>query len=99
MRSSTSVSAATVRLRLAITGVVQGVGFRPAVARAAIEHGVHGFVYNDAGSVHCELEGAADAVDAVVAAIRRRPPPMARIDDVTMTMVAPNGEPGFAIVD
>jgi hydrogenase maturation protein HypF len=90
---------ASVRLRLAITGVVQGVGFRPAVARAAIEHGVHGFVYNDAGSVHCELEGAADAVDAVVTSIRRRPPPMARIDDVTVTTIAPNGEPGFAIVD
>jgi hydrogenase maturation protein HypF len=90
---------ATVRLRLAITGVVQGVGFRPAVARVAIEHGVHGFVYNDAGSVHCELEGAADAVDAVVTAIRRQPPPMARVDDVTVTAIAPNGEPGFAIID
>ena len=76
MRSSPSVSVASVRLRLAITGVVQGVGFRPAVARAAIEHGVHGFVYNDAGSVQCELEGTAAAVDAVVTTIRRRPPPM-----------------------
>jgi hydrogenase maturation protein HypF len=99
MRSSSSVSVATVRLRLAITGVVQGVGFRPAVARAAIERGVHGFVYNDAGSVHCELEGAPDAVADVVTAIRRRPPPMARIDGVTVTTIAPNGQPGFAIVD
>ncbi|WP_227999953.1 carbamoyltransferase HypF [Mycolicibacterium sp. P1-5] len=93
------MSVASVRLRLAITGVVQGVGFRPAVARAAIEHGVHGFVYNDAGSVHCELEGAADAVDAVVTAIRSRPPPMARVDDVTVTAIEPNGETGFAIID
>ena len=53
-----------VRVRLDITGVVQGVGFRPAVARIAAEHGLGGFVYNDAGSVHCELEGAADVVDA-----------------------------------
>ena len=37
------------RLRLEITGVVQGVGFRPAVARLATDRGVSGFVYNDAG--------------------------------------------------
>ncbi|MCV7178119.1 carbamoyltransferase HypF [Mycolicibacterium sphagni] len=99
MRSSPSVSVPSVRLRLEITGVVQGVGFRPAVARAAIEHGVGGFVYNDAGSVHCELEGAAGAVDAVVTMIRNRPPPMARIDDLAVTRLAPKGDSGFAIVE
>ena len=46
-----------VRVRLDITGVVQGVGFRPAVARIAAEFRLGGLVYNDAGSVHCELEG------------------------------------------
>ena len=71
------MSADDVRVRLDITGVVQGVGFRPAVARIAAEHGLGGFVYNDAGSVHCELEGPAHDVDAAVAAIehaRRRWP-------------------------
>ena len=63
MRSSREASA-TVRVRLDITGVVQGVGFRPAVARTAARHGVTGFVFNDSGSVHCELEGAAGSVDA-----------------------------------
>ena len=58
MRSSREASA-TVRVRLDITGVVQGVGFRPAVARTAARLGVTGFVFNDAGSVHCELEGDA----------------------------------------
>ena len=53
-----------VRVRLDITGVVQGVGFRPAVARIAAGHGLSGWVCNDAGSVHCELEGPAVDVDA-----------------------------------
>ncbi len=62
-----------VRVRLDITGVVQGVGFRPAVARIAAEFGLAGWVYNDAGSVHCEFEGPPEQVDAAVAALRDRP--------------------------
>ena len=69
-----------VRVHLDITGVVQGVGCRPAVARIAAEFGLGGWVYNDAGSVHCELEGPSADVEGAIAALRHRPPPMARID-------------------
>lgn len=72
MRGSRSASA-TVRVRLDITGVVQGVGFRPAVARIAAAHGVTGFVLNDAASVRCELEGSAADVDSAAEAIRQAP--------------------------
>lgn len=99
MRGSQNVRATSVRLRLDITGVVQGVGFRPAVARAALDHGVHGFIYNDAGSVHCELEGTQESVDAVVAAIRLHPPPMAVIEDIQLTALPVRGLTGFEIVD
>lgn len=87
------------RVRLEITGVVQGVGFRPAVLRLAVRAGAHGFVYNDAGSVHCELEGSADVVNGVIAAIRAEAPPMARIDEIHVTTLTPLGEQGFRIVD
>lgn len=87
-----------VRVRLDITGVVQGVGFRPAVARIAAEFELGGFVYNDAGSVHCELEGPIVAVEAAIAAIRHRPPPMARIDSLHSRRVEPKGDNGFEIV-
>lgn len=90
---------ARARVRLDITGVVQGVGFRPAVLRLAVRGGVDGFVYNDAGSVHCELEGTPDAVDAVIAAIHDEAPPMARIDDVRLTSLTPLGQSGFRIID
>ena len=89
----------TVRVRLDITGVVQGVGFRPAVARIAAGHGLSGWVCNDAGSVHCELEGPAEAVDAAVSALRETPPPMARIDTLNVTTVVPRGGSGFGIVE
>ncbi len=89
----------TVRVRLDITGVVQGVGFRPAVARIAAEFGLCGWVYNDAGSVHCEFEGPRAHIDAAVAALRQRPPPMARIDSLAMLSVAPCGADVFEIVE
>ncbi len=90
---------ATVRTRVDITGVVQGVGFRPAVARIADARGVTGFVYNDSGSVHCEFEGADVDVDGAVEDIRRAPPPMARIDSIVRTVLAPTGAGDFRIID
>ena len=74
--------ATAVRSRLDITGVVQGVGFRPAVARIADARGVTGIVYNDSGSVHCEFEGALPRMSRTAIADRslEAPPPMARID-------------------
>ena len=99
MTSRLTTSPTTVRVLLDIAGVVQGVGFRPAVARAALRYGATGFVFNDAGSVHCEVEGAPEVVDAVVAEIQSRPPPMARIDALARTDVPPRGGVGFEIVD
>ncbi|WP_231974678.1 carbamoyltransferase HypF [Mycobacterium sp. E1747] len=88
----------SVRLRLDIEGVVQGVGFRPAVARIAARHGLSGCVYNDSGAVHCEFEGAPEAVQAAVSALSADHPPMARIDSIEARQLRPNGESGFRIV-
>jgi hydrogenase maturation protein HypF len=47
----------TERLRFTITGVVQGVGFRPFVHRLATELGLTGVVGNDARAVFAEAQG------------------------------------------
>lgn len=96
---SRSVTVASVRLRLDIAGVVQGVGFRPAVARIAARHNLSGHVFNDSHSVHCELEGTPDEVDAAMRAISADHPPMARIDSMRATPIPATGELGFRIVD
>jgi hydrogenase maturation protein HypF len=87
-----------VRSRLDITGLVQGVGFRPAVARIADAWGVSGFVSNDVGSVHCEFEGMAQDVAGAIDDLRRAPPPLARIDAMVESALTPTGDAGFRIV-
>ena len=45
------VSVPSAALRLHVTGVVQGVGFRPFVHRLAVRHGLSGWVRNASGDV------------------------------------------------
>lgn len=45
------------RKKILITGQVQGVGFRPAVYRLAVQLDLTGFVYNDTKGVTIELQG------------------------------------------
>lgn len=65
----------TATKRLRIRGRVQGVGFRFHMQRKARELGVAGWVRNRLdGTVEAVVQGAPDAVDAIIAAARRGPP-------------------------
>lgn len=76
------MSTIRVTRRLRIAGRVQGVGFRYALRRQAIEHSLEGWVRNRRdGSVEALLQGSAGAVDAVTGWARRGPP-AARVDRV-----------------
>lgn len=67
---------------LVISGRVQGVGFRYSMAEEAERLGATGWVRNRRdGTVEAVVDGAADAVDALVAWVRRGPP-SARVTDV-----------------
>lgn len=62
------------RVRLLITGRVQGVFFRQSTKARAIRDSVRGWVRNlDDGRVEAVLEGDAGAVDAVTEWCRRGP--------------------------
>lgn len=79
---------ARVRQRFTVTGVVQGVGFRPFVHRIATELGLSGFVGNDSGAVFLEVQGERARLVAFGRRLRAEAPPLARINDVTIRELA-----------
>ncbi|HXY28782.1 MAG TPA: acylphosphatase, partial [Acidimicrobiales bacterium] len=81
-----------------VTGVVQGVGFRPFVARSAQDLGLTGHVGNDEGGVFLEVEGDHQAVERLLHALGT-PPAGAWVEDVAVVEVLPRDEAGFRIVE
>src|ERR1700758_3914370 len=77
-----------VRQHYTVTGVVQGVGFRPFVHRIATELGLAGFVGNDSGAVFVEAQGQRARVDEFGRRLRSEAPPLARISGVSVTDLA-----------
>lgn len=75
------------RLCVKITGIVQGVGFRPYVYRLAQELNLTGSVLNNSKGVTIEVQGHAVALAKFESALRDQPPPLARIDSVSATSV------------
>jgi hydrogenase maturation protein HypF len=68
--------------RIRVSGVVQGVGFRPFVWRLARELELTGWVRNDSRGVEIEVFGAAEQVRSLVERLQKEAPPLARIDAV-----------------
>ncbi|WP_226363434.1 carbamoyltransferase HypF [Pseudonocardia abyssalis] len=86
------------RRRFAVTGVVQGVGFRPHVHRLATGLGLAGFVGNDAAAVFVEVQGPAAEVGEFARRLVDDAPPLARVESVRATDLDPAPEQGFTIV-
>jgi hydrogenase maturation protein HypF len=68
------------RRTLALHGIVQGVGFRPALLRAARAAGLGGWVRNETGAVRLAIEGASTAIDAFLDRLPTALPPRARLE-------------------
>ena len=60
-----------VAVEIRVRGRVQGVGFRPAVWRLAHELSLSGEVLNDGEGVLIRAAGAPEAIDGLVARLRR----------------------------
>ena len=85
------------RVRVVVSGRVQGVWYRDSCREQARAAGVGGWVRNRGdGAVEAEFEGPPAAVDTVVTWCRSGPP-RARVDDVTVTPIPPLGEHTFHV--
>ena len=49
--------------RIVLSGIVQGVGFRPFIYRHAILHKLHGWVRNSSGRVEIHVQGDLQSLD------------------------------------
>ncbi len=74
------------RAKVKVTGIVQGVGFRPFIYRTAVTSGLKGYVKNrgDAG-VEILLEGGEPAIKNFLEDLKEKKPPLARIYDIITT--------------
>jgi len=93
------VSAAHIRYRLTITGVVQGVGFRPFFYRCAKTHAVSGHVMNSIDGVIAEIEGTTDQLNRLLHVLRTQAPTNATINNIEQLTLPVTGQPGFSIRD
>ncbi|MEA2057121.1 MAG: carbamoyltransferase HypF [Actinomycetota bacterium] len=86
------------RRRLTVTGIVQGVGFRPFVYSLATDLSLSGFVGNDTDGVFVEVEGSREALDRFTSRLRSEAPPAARIATIDSSDLAPSADDSFRIV-
>ncbi|HNC42935.1 MAG TPA: carbamoyltransferase HypF [Acidobacteriota bacterium] len=94
-----SIAAALARRRLFVTGVVQGVGFRPFVYTCAIRNQLTGFVGNDSQGVFIEIEGSIADLDLFQSELTLKKPPLAHIEDISAIDIPAMGSSGFQIVE
>jgi hydrogenase maturation protein HypF len=85
------------RLRLDVTGIVQGVGFRPFVYRLASAEKLHGFVCNTGDGVSIEIEGTATALERFLMRLDCEIPPHAAVHERRMSWLRPQAQEGFVI--
>ncbi|MBI5056092.1 MAG: carbamoyltransferase HypF [Nitrospirae bacterium] len=85
------------RLKVNITGLVQGVGFRPFVYRLAEELGLRGYVLNDTAGVLIEAEGEKGSLDEFLVRVEKDRPAISKIYSLRHTFLEESGLEEFEI--
>jgi hydrogenase maturation protein HypF len=85
------------RIRIAIRGAVQGVGFRPFVYRLASEMMLGGWVLNSPKGVFIEAEGEKADLDSFLLRLQSEKPTLSFIQSLEFSFLDPVHFQGFAI--
>ena len=91
-----------IRACIKISGIIQGVGFRPFIFRLAKSYGLAGHVANTAAGVTIEIDGSEEEIERFAGAITREKPPLAKIETlhVVRLEIGPDGiHRNFQIVE
>jgi hydrogenase maturation protein HypF len=89
------------RVRILVSGVVQGVGFRPYVYSLASRCELAGYVRNNSGIVEIEVQGRNPSIDAFVEQLEEQAPALASIKQVSTRPIEvdPNSMGKFRILE
>ncbi len=85
--------------RIHITGIVQGVGFRPFVFTQAVQKGLTGWVCNTSAGVDIEVTGEQVEISQFIETLQSKAPPLARIDSFNIQQIPLKSYDRFEILD
>ncbi|MBS3920490.1 MAG: carbamoyltransferase HypF [Deltaproteobacteria bacterium] len=85
------------RAEIRITGMVQGIGFRPFIYNLARKHSVRGWVLNNEKGVFVDAESDDGNLDQFIQEIPKLAPPLARIETFDVSYLNPLGYTLFEI--
>ena len=84
--------------KIHITGIVQGVGFRPFVFGLAQRYSLVGWVRNTSAGVDIEIDAKPETIENFIQALRSETPPLAKIDQLEAVPCKPGGYIKFEIL-
>jgi hydrogenase maturation protein HypF len=85
------------RKAIEITGIVQGIGYRPFVYNLALTLSIRGWVLNNEKGVLIDAEGDDGALDRFIEGLTALAPPLARIETLKANPLEPQGYSNFEI--
>ena len=85
------------RAEIKVTGIVQGIGFRPFIYNLAKTHLVRGWVLNNEKGIFIDAESEDGNLDRFIQNIRKLAPPLARIESFHVKYLEPFGHTTFEI--
>ncbi len=85
------------RVEINITGIVQGIGFRPFIYNLAKKHSIRGWVLNNEKGVVIDAESDDGNLDQFIHGIPAFAPPLAKIESFNLRYLDPQGYATFEI--
>ena len=87
------------RIAIQISGLVQGVGFRPFLYHLAKVKGLTGWVRNNFAGIELEIQGKKANLEAFVAEVKTKAPKTALIDEIVVANMPTIQELEFLILE
>ncbi|MBK6962967.1 MAG: acylphosphatase [Bacteroidales bacterium] len=86
-------------LQILVTGLVQGVGFRPFVFRIAAKHNLTGWVQNTNENVKIEVTGKSSDISNFLISLSKDAPPATSIEEISTQAMETKTLSSFSILN